>query len=249
MPRNDGSAELARQRGEDYTHTVGKILDYRAIAQFLEPRLNEAASLLDLPCGDGSLLAAFEHSNTNRALLGVDASVEQVAAARGTVPSATIFQADIFDLPRQLPIKAPCYVHIGFAFLNVLAPDSRLGVLGELAREPRIGFVGFEIQNIEHQAANYREQSVYCRQLAEGTTLRTWFVQVGHGVKDLFMEFEHAESRIATVDRLYDWSIDDCTAQVASAGWRNISVCAATYRLPTVHKERPSHWFVELRRS
>ena len=59
----------------------------------------DGVDVLDLACGDGFLLAAIRDNAPNARLTGVDMSPDEVAAARGRLPTVRVVEARAQSLP------------------------------------------------------------------------------------------------------------------------------------------------------
>ncbi|MBC7481451.1 MAG: class I SAM-dependent methyltransferase [Rhizobacter sp.] len=109
---------------------------YRALISAL-PDTDEALTLLDLACGDGYLLSLLADATTpqRRALLGVDLSTGELAAARSRLGDRAALYC---GKAQQLPL-ASTSVDVVFSHLALMLMDDVDGVLREVRRVSKPG--------------------------------------------------------------------------------------------------------------
>jgi SAM-dependent methyltransferase len=118
-------------RGRSYEEHVEALL---AVIKWKCP---EARSLLDVACGTGKHLAAFQETFTD--LAGVDLSPAMLARARERVPGVPLHEADMrtFDLGRTFDVVTCLFSSIGY----LLEVDGLRAAVANMARHVAAGGV------------------------------------------------------------------------------------------------------------
>ena len=234
------------QRGAQYDHTAGSVIDYPKLARFLcsETRLLDATAFIDLACGTGRLLQEIRAIRPDLPLIGIDASAEQLAVARDRVTDMTFHTLDLTRLS-TLPAAGTwegAAAHAGYCFINTLRPEERDQLFEQILTTPGIARLGFEIQNEDHQQEAYLEDVWYERILESGVTLRSkWIRGSGQQNRHLLIEYLSKSLRCQDSVDIYGWLADDCTAYIRGKGWEQVSLLHASYR---GEAKPPSHWLV-----
>jgi hypothetical protein len=236
--------------GDSYGKTVGQIIDYCALADFLINKTNLPSRCKvfgDAPCGDGELLKQIECRLPKLPLFGIDMSCEQLAVAKAKKVRAQFILGDLFRLSHHLDLFSynKAFVHFGFCFMNVLNTTKRNKLLKELYNCCSISEIGIEIQNESYNERTYLPGRWHVRKLLDGTILSVRPDCRMDGGRSLSMKFEKDGVVISQEATLYPWEIDQCVKDLAKAGWLDPLIKPAEYRSES---NGASHWFIIAKR-
>ena len=238
---------MAKITGSEYDATIGSLIPYKALADFLcahVPFRDAALSLVDLACGTGRLLSAMQPYLDVSRLFGVDRNSGQLRVARARLQGVQLIQSTILDLSR-LSTPSPwasAFVHCGFCFLNSLRPHERRENLAAVASLGGVAMFGLEIQNETHQKSAFTAGQWYERDLGTGILLRSRGMEQADGSRQLKLEFHRAGQVTCDESVIHPWNIDACLADCRHAGWSTVRAVPARYR--AYDSSAPSHWFV-----
>ncbi|HVR36371.1 MAG TPA: methyltransferase domain-containing protein [Methylomirabilota bacterium] len=98
MSDSPSKEEIASRYGEIPADRFMPAKFHRRCVKLMQPRLRPRASVIDLGCGHGTLLACLASLPLKLELHGCDLSPGLVASARARVPAARIVEADLEHL-------------------------------------------------------------------------------------------------------------------------------------------------------
>jgi SAM-dependent methyltransferase len=217
--------------GTDYDRTFGAFLDYAQLADFVHDAM-ETTVLVDLACGTGSLLASVARRHSGTRLVGVDLSLNQLEIAKRKIPAATFLHSDICETAIWGEHGGPAFdAHLGFAFLNTVAPDWRRRFLERTARTERAQTLTLEIWNLEHQLRSFPPDvwSDFATARTRGRSRCHHLDADGRRIRIEF-EFLTADGVIAVSNEMHRFPVDDLVRDARAAGWRCAWTGHARYR-------------------
>lgn len=236
--------------GHKYKKTVGKILDYHAISTYLTNQILQDLKydcIIDIPCGNGSLLNELAKFSNKKEFIGIDKSEEQIKLAHND-PLITYYIADIFRIS-ELNEKinyTNCFCHIGFCFFNIFNEENRRRILTELHNCHFITTIGLEIQNTLFQSIFYKPDIWHESILKDGTVLMSNSKYIKPGKKKLLLKFIKNKKETIIEEELFDWDTENFKNDCIDSGWKKIVINSPDYR--EYRNNIPSHYFVLLKK-
>jgi methionine biosynthesis protein MetW len=130
-------------------NTAGNLdgFEYKIIASFIDP----GASVLDLGCGDGELLALLRREKNVSKVQGIE--IDEKAIYKCVARGLSVFHGDIDSGLAEYDDNSFDYVILNQSFQQVKRPDFVVGEALRVGRQAIVGFPNFAYIKARYQLA------------------------------------------------------------------------------------------------